>query len=140
MRFENYRMKSKFAVSQFLIVACLCCIGCMGESSTIAVRTAQVAFDEAVPLLNDNDYSQALPKLESAIQSGSLSADQFAMALLMRYRSGCVDSQEVNIPKDFKLCRICVPFGKVSLKRTFGSSDTNIHGVTWHRMCQALND
>jgi tetratricopeptide (TPR) repeat protein len=96
-------MQSKFAATRILIVCYLCCIGCMGESSTIAVRTAQVAFDEAVPLLNDDDYSQALPKLESAIQSGSLTADQFATALLMRSRCYAASSEFDKAKADIDL-------------------------------------
>gem|GEM_PF-6737507 len=55
----------------------------------------------------------------------------------MRYWHGDSqrDSYRLGAPD-----RFCDSFGKVSLKQTFGNSDTHLHGVTWHHMCQALND
>ncbi len=61
-------------------------IGCGSKVRESDNRTAQMSFDEAVPLVDSGDYKQALPLLEKSISAGGLSADMYAVALLLRSR------------------------------------------------------
>jgi len=69
-----------------LSIACFLTAGCGGKVPEKDNRTAQVAFDDAIQLVDAGRYSQALPLLEIAIASGGLSADLYAEALLLRSR------------------------------------------------------
>ncbi len=64
-------------------------IGCGSKVSVGDNRSSQVAFDEALGLVESGGYAQALPLLEKAIASGGLSADFYATALLLRSRCYC---------------------------------------------------
>lgn len=72
------------------LIACLVfftfIIGCGSKVRENDNRTAQMSFDEAVPLVDSGDYKQALPLLEKSISAGGLSADMYAVALLLRSR------------------------------------------------------
>ena len=61
-------------------------IGCSSPVREGDSRTAQMSFDEAVPLIDAGNYQQALPLLEKSIAVGGLSADIYAVALLLRSR------------------------------------------------------
>ena len=61
-------------------------IGCSSPVREGDSRTAQMSFDEAVPLIDAGNYQQALPLLEKSIAAGGLSADIYAVALLLRSR------------------------------------------------------
>ncbi|MCY2983032.1 MAG: hypothetical protein NTY15_05270 [Planctomycetota bacterium] len=84
-----------------LLMACCLATGCGGKVPEKDNRTAQVAFDDAVKLVETESYSQALPLLESAIATGGLSADLYAEALLLRSRchadAGALDKAEVDL-------------------------------------------
>ena len=64
-------------------------IGCGSPVREDDNRTAQMSFDEAVPLIDAENYQQALPLLEKSIAAGGLSADIYAVALLLRSRCYC---------------------------------------------------
>ncbi len=61
-------------------------LGCGSQVRENDNRTAQMSFDEAVPLVDSGNYKQALPLLEKSISAGGLSADMYALALLLRSR------------------------------------------------------
>ena len=63
--------------------------GCGGQVTVDSARSSQVSYDEALTLVNSGSYSQALPLLNKAIESGGLSADIYADALLLRSRCYC---------------------------------------------------
>ena len=90
-----------FVNSSFLLIACCLATGCGGKVPEKDNRTAQVAFDDAVKLIETESYSQALPLLESAIATGGLSADLYAEALLLRSRchadAGALDKAEADL-------------------------------------------
>jgi len=70
----------------FSFIPCCLTAGCSGNVPEKDNRIAQVAFDDAIKLVDAESYSQALPLLENAIASGGLSADLYAEALLLRSR------------------------------------------------------
>jgi tetratricopeptide (TPR) repeat protein len=84
-----------------LVIACCVATGCGGKVQEKDNRTAQVAFDDAIKLVDAGSYSQALPLLDSAIASGGLSADLYAEALLLRSRcyadAGALDKAEADL-------------------------------------------
>jgi tetratricopeptide (TPR) repeat protein len=96
------RYQFRFAL-QCCCVFLACCLvtGCSATIPEKDNRTAQVAFDEAIKLVETESYSQALPLLESAIATGALSADLYAEALLLRSRchaeAGALDKAEADL-------------------------------------------
>ena len=96
----RYRVWFSVRIS-FLLFACCLAAGCGGKVPEKDNRTAQVAFDDAVKLVEAESYSQALPLLESAIAAGGLSADLYAEALLLRSRchadAGALDKAEADL-------------------------------------------
>ena len=61
-------------------------MGCSSAAREGDNRSAQMSFDEAVPLIDSGNYQQALPLLEKSIAAGGLSADMYSVALLLRSR------------------------------------------------------
>jgi tetratricopeptide (TPR) repeat protein len=90
------------ALLSCMFIACCLAIGCGGKGVPEKDnRSAQVAFDDAIKLVDAGSYSQALPLLDSAIASGALSADLYADALLLRSRcysdAGAIDKAEADL-------------------------------------------
>ena len=77
-----------FRFVAMLMVLCLS-VGCGSKGSVADNRSSQVAYDEALSLVESGSYSQALPLLDKSIASGGLSADFYASALLLRSRCFC---------------------------------------------------
>ncbi len=69
-----------------ILVILLSTVGCGAKVTVKDNRSSQVAFDEALALVDSGSYVQALPLLEKSIASGGLSADFYATALLLRSR------------------------------------------------------
>jgi len=83
-------VQTKSLVHSILMVMVLCqTLGCGSRVTVDDNRSSQVAFDEALNLVDSGSYAQALPLLDKAIASGGLSADFFATALLLRSRCHC---------------------------------------------------
>lgn len=96
------RHQARFSANSIcLLLACCLATGCGGKVPEKDNRTAQVAFDDAIKLVESGSYSQALPLLESAISAGGLSADLYAEALLLRSRchadAGALDKAEADL-------------------------------------------
>ena len=82
---SNCWLKEKLDFSALVLMLMLIS-GCGSSVSPDDNRSSQVAFDEALSLIESGSYSQALPLLDKSIASGGLSADYFATALLLRSR------------------------------------------------------
>ena len=72
-----------------MVSALVFTVGCGSKVSVEDNRSSQVAYDEALSLIDSGGYAQALPLLEKSIASGGLSADFYASALLLRSRCHC---------------------------------------------------
>jgi tetratricopeptide (TPR) repeat protein len=71
------------------ISLCMLLLGCEKPISEHDNRMSQVAYEEAIQLVDASSFDEALSVVNEAIAAGGLSADQYADALLLRCRCQC---------------------------------------------------
>lgn len=77
----------RFSRLLFCAVTGFILAGCSGGSMDQSViQSSEIGLQEAIKLVEGNQYSQALPILEKCIGDGGLNADLLSIALIQRAR------------------------------------------------------